>query len=122
MTGIERLCGLANASPTGLGCWSPLVDAELNLALAESRTHTAGERCAFTCRVRCSVSRPYGTDHEGMITVIELGPSAFATVTEKVPAPNLDVPDKSLFCCNLFNFMDLRHLICLISLPCAIIT
>jgi len=34
----------------------------------------------------------------------------------------LDVPDKSLFCCNLFNFMDLRHLICLISLPCAIIT
>jgi len=34
----------------------------------------------------------------------------------------IDVPDKSLFCCNLFNFMDLRHLICLISLPCAIIT
>ena len=39
-----------------------------------------------------------------------------------LPSRKSDVPDKSLFCCNLFNFMDLRHLICLISLPCAIIT
>jgi len=53
----------------------------------------------------------HGTDDRVRITSVTSDPYA-----------KIDVPDKSLFCCNLFNFMDLRHLICLISLPCAIIT